>query len=132
MTKRDNGSGFGNAPGPDPVRDLAGIGLGPFNLSLAALADAVPGLDAVFLDRQPEFRWHPGLLLEGARLQVPFLADLVTMVDPTSRWSFLNYLREHDRMFPFFFAERFHVPRTEYEHYCHWVAHSLPSCHFDA
>lgn len=115
-----------------PAHDLVGIGLGPFNLGLAALADAVPGLDAVFLDRRPEFSWHPGLLLEGARLQVPFLADLVTMVDPTSRWSFLNYLREHDRMFPFFFAERFHVPRREYDHYCRWVADSLPSCRFGA
>ncbi|MCK2239869.1 MULTISPECIES: lysine N(6)-hydroxylase/L-ornithine N(5)-oxygenase family protein [unclassified Crossiella] len=116
---------------PD-VHDLAGIGLGPFNLGLAALTDAVPGLDAVFLDRRAEFSWHPGLLLDGARLQVPFLADLVTMVDPTSRWSFLNYLREHDRMFPFFFAERFHVPRREYDHYCAWVARSLPSCRFGA
>ncbi|WHT17490.1 lysine N(6)-hydroxylase/L-ornithine N(5)-oxygenase family protein [Crossiella sp. CA-258035] len=114
------------------VHDLAGIGLGPFNLGLAALADAVPGLDAVFLDRRAEFSWHPGLLIDGAQLQVPFLADLVTMVDPTSRWSFLNYLREHDRMFPFFFAERFHVPRREYDHYCRWVAGSLPSCRFGA
>lgn len=112
------------------VRDLVGVGIGPFNLSLAALADAVPELDAVFLERAPEFRWHPGLLLDGTRLQVPFLADLVTLVDPTSRWSFLAYLRAHERLFPFYFAERFHVPRREYDHYCRWVADSLPSCRF--
>ncbi|MBQ1080806.1 lysine N(6)-hydroxylase/L-ornithine N(5)-oxygenase family protein [Nocardiopsis sp. B62] len=114
------------------VHDLVGVGLGPFNLALAALADAVPGLRARFLEARPDFSWHPGLLLEGARLQVPFLADLVSMVDPTSRWSFLSYLREHDRLFPFYFAEHFHVPRREYDDYCRWVARSLDSCRFDA
>jgi lysine N6-hydroxylase len=115
---------------PHGVYDLVGVGIGPFNLSLAALCDGVPGLDALFLDRQPAFSWHPGLLLEGTVLQVPFMADLVTMADPTSRWSYLNYLREHGRLFPFFFSERFHIPRREYDHYCRWVAERLPSCRF--
>ncbi|MGW4466461.1 lysine N(6)-hydroxylase/L-ornithine N(5)-oxygenase family protein [Micromonospora sp. NPDC004704] len=120
---------------PDPVDtgyDLVGIGLGPFNLGLAALAEPIAGLRTLFVDARPDFAWHPGLLLEGAQLQVPFLADLVSLVDPTNRWSFLNYLREHDRLFPFYFAERFHVPRREYDHYCRWVAESLPSCRFGA
>ncbi|MEV8394712.1 SidA/IucD/PvdA family monooxygenase [Streptomyces sp. NPDC056650] len=112
--------------------DLVGVGIGPFNLSLAALSDGAPGLRTLFLDAKPAFSWHPGLLMEGTVLQVPFLADLVTMADPTSLWSYLNYLREHDRMFPFFFSERFHIPRREYDHYCRWVAESLPSCRFDA
>ncbi|MCA1223226.1 lysine N(6)-hydroxylase/L-ornithine N(5)-oxygenase family protein [Streptomyces sp. 8L] len=115
-----------------PVHDLVGVGIGPFNLSLAALVDAAPGLNALFLDAKPDFVWHPGLLMDGTVLQVPFLADLVTLADPTSRWSYLNYLREHDRMFPFFFSERFHIPRREYDHYCRWVARSLPSCRFGA
>ncbi|NYI03098.1 lysine N(6)-hydroxylase/L-ornithine N(5)-oxygenase family protein [Allostreptomyces psammosilenae] len=113
-----------------PVHDIVGIGIGPFNLSLAALADAVPDLDCLFLDARDTFRWHHGLMLDGARLQVPFLADLVSLVDPTSRWSFLNYLRQHDRLFPFYFAERLHPTRREYDDYCRWVAHSLPTCRF--
>lgn len=112
------------------VHDVVGVGIGPFNLGLAALADAVPELDARFLEREPEFRWHPGLLLDGTRLQVPFLADLVTLVDPTSRWSFLAYLRDRERLFPFYFAERFHVPRREYDDYCRWAARGLRSCSF--
>ncbi|MFD3485451.1 lysine N(6)-hydroxylase/L-ornithine N(5)-oxygenase family protein [Streptomyces sp. NPDC058665] len=112
--------------------DLVGVGIGPFNLSLAALADGAPELRTLFLDAKPAFSWHPGLLMEGTTLQVPFLADLVTMVDPTSPWSYLNYLRQHDRMFPFFFSERFHIPRREYDAYCRWVAESLGSCQFDA
>ncbi|MCX4746500.1 SidA/IucD/PvdA family monooxygenase [Kitasatospora sp. NBC_01287] len=110
--------------------DLLGVGIGPFNLSLAALADRVPGLRALFCERRPEFRWHPGMLVDGARMQVPFLADLVSLVDPTNPWSFLNYLREHERLFPFYFAERFQLPRREYDHYCRWAAEALPDCRF--
>lgn len=117
---------------PTPVYDLVGVGIGPFNLSLAALAHGAPDLRTLFLDAKPAFSWHPGLLMEGTTLQVPFLADLVTMVDPTSPWSYLNYLRHHDRMFPFFFSERFHIPRREYDAYCRWVSDALPSCQFDA
>ncbi|MCP2168623.1 lysine N(6)-hydroxylase/L-ornithine N(5)-oxygenase family protein [Goodfellowiella coeruleoviolacea] len=117
---------------PPAEYDLVGVGIGPFNLGLAALAEPLPELTTLFLDAQPTFRWHPGLLLDDARLQVPFLADLVSLVDPTSRWSFLSYLRAHDRLFPFYFAERFHIPRREYDHYCRWVAESLPSCRFGA
>ncbi|PVG81986.1 lysine 6-monooxygenase [Nocardioides gansuensis] len=112
------------------THDLVGVGLGPFGLSLAALADGVPELDAVFVDQRDSFSWHPGLLIEGATLQVPFLADLVTLVDPTSRWSYLSYLREQGRLFRFYFAERFLVPRREYDAYLRWVAHALPSCRF--
>jgi lysine N6-hydroxylase len=92
--------------------DLAGVGIGPFNLSLAALADPIDGLTAEFYERAPEFRWHPGLMIDGTTVQVPFLADLVSLVEPASRLSFLSYLKERERLFPFYFAERFHLPRA--------------------
>ncbi|MFE4176639.1 lysine N(6)-hydroxylase/L-ornithine N(5)-oxygenase family protein [Streptomyces sp. NPDC056909] len=115
----------------DHPHDLVGIGIGPFNLSLAALADGVHGgLGTAFYDRSPAFRWHPGLLIEDATLQVPFLADLVTLADPTSRWTFLNYLKARDRLFPFYVAERFHILRAEYDAYCRWVSGQLPGLHF--
>ncbi|WP_129839154.1 SidA/IucD/PvdA family monooxygenase [Streptomyces sp. RFCAC02] len=110
--------------------DLAGIGIGPANLSLAALTQPCSGLRAAWYEQRPAFHWHPGLLIEDATLQVPFLADLVTLADPTSRWSFLNYLRHTQRLYPFYFAERFHSPRAEYDAYCRWVAESLPGLHF--
>ncbi|RLK61680.1 lysine N(6)-hydroxylase/L-ornithine N(5)-oxygenase family protein [Actinokineospora cianjurensis] len=110
--------------------DLVGVGIGPANLSLAALASGVGGLRARFLDRSPEFRWHPGLLIDGTTLQVPFLADLVSLVDPTHPLSFLAYLRDKGRLFPFYFAERFHIPRAEYDDYCRWAVKRLPSCTF--
>lgn len=114
----------------DTVRDLVGIGAGPLNLSLAALAHGVPGLETAFYDQRPRFQWHPGLLIEDATLQVPFLADLVTLADPTSPYSFLNYLRSRDRLYPFYFAERFHIHRAEYDAYCRWVSERLPELRF--
>lgn len=110
--------------------DIAGIGIGPFNLGLAALMAEHSDLSAVFLERKPEFRWHAGMLLPGTTLQVPFLADLVTMAKPTHPLSYLNYLHEHDRLFQFYYHENFHVPRLEYDHYCRWASQQLPSCRF--
>ncbi|MER5432766.1 SidA/IucD/PvdA family monooxygenase [Streptomyces sp. NPDC002588] len=119
-------------PHPDTAtpRDLVGIGIGPSNLSLAALAHPLAELDAVFYEQRPRFDWHPGLLIDGARIQVPFLADLVTLADPTSPWTFLNYLRTHQRLYPFYVAERFHIQRAEYDTYCRWVADNLPGLRF--
>ncbi|MCJ8167727.1 lysine N(6)-hydroxylase/L-ornithine N(5)-oxygenase family protein [Atopomonas sediminilitoris] len=112
------------------VRDLIGIGIGPFNLSLAALLDQHAELDACFFEQKAAFNWHQGLLLPGTTLQVPFMADLVSMVCPTSRYSFLNYLQAQDRLFHFYFHENFFTPRREYNHYCQWVAEQLASLHF--
>ncbi|MFF4170389.1 lysine N(6)-hydroxylase/L-ornithine N(5)-oxygenase family protein [Streptomyces sp. NPDC001744] len=116
---------------PDRPHDLVGIGIGPFNLSLAALAHGVPGgLATAFYEQRPAFHWHPGLLLDGATLQVPFLADLVTLADPTSPWTFLNYLKTRERLFPFYFAEKFHIQRAEYDAYCRWASEHIPGLHF--
>ncbi|MGA4848256.1 lysine N(6)-hydroxylase/L-ornithine N(5)-oxygenase family protein [Streptomyces sp. G5(2025)] len=115
---------------PENPRDLVGIGIGPFNLSLAALAQPLGELDTVFYDQHPAFHWHPGLLIDGATLQVPFLADLVTLADPANPWSFLNYLKTRERLFPFYFAERFHIQRAEYDAYCRWVSEHLTGLHF--
>ncbi|WP_247728508.1 lysine N(6)-hydroxylase/L-ornithine N(5)-oxygenase family protein [Halovivax limisalsi] len=115
----------------DAVHDVVGVGLGPFNLGLAAMIDGVEAdIDATFLERTAEFNWHEGMLLEGTTLEVPFLADLVTMADPTNPHSYLNYLRETDRIYQFYFYETFQVPRREYNDYLRWVAERLESCRF--
>ncbi|WP_059105798.1 lysine N(6)-hydroxylase/L-ornithine N(5)-oxygenase family protein [Shouchella shacheensis] len=110
--------------------DVIGIGIGPFNLGLAALLEERTELSAAFFDENTSFEWHPGMLLEGTDLQVPFLADLVTMANPQSRYTFLNYIHENGRMLPFYFFNRFDIPRREYNAYCQWVANQVGSCHF--
>jgi len=110
--------------------ELVGIGLGPFNLALAALAEPCEDMSCLFLDENPEFSWHPGMMVDGATLQVPVLADLVSLVDPTNRNSYLAWLRDQGRLFGFYFSEAWHVPRAEYDAYCRSVAERLASCHF--
>ncbi|GAB2456458.1 lysine N(6)-hydroxylase/L-ornithine N(5)-oxygenase family protein [Jatrophihabitans fulvus] len=111
--------------------DLLGIGLGPFNLGLACLAAPLAGLDCVFLEREAQFEWHPGMMLPDATLQVPFLADLVTMADPTSPYSFLGYLKDVGRLYPFYIRENFYPLRAEYTDYCRWATRRLRSVRFD-
>jgi lysine N6-hydroxylase len=112
-------------PAPDHVHDLVGIGIGPFGLGLAALTDPIDDLDAVFVDAADGFRWHPGMMIEGATIQVPFLADLVTMADPTSRFSFLAFFKATGRLYPFYIRESFYPLRAEYDAYGRWVAEQL-------
>ncbi|MEG4634742.1 SidA/IucD/PvdA family monooxygenase [Microcoleus sp. AR_TQ3_B6] len=116
--------------GEKEIFDLIGIGIGPFNLGLAALLSSIDTHKSVFFDTKHEFSWHEGLLLEDCYLQVPFFADLVTMSDPTSPYSFLNYLHTYGRLYQFSFYETFHIPRNEYNRYCRWVANRLQSLQF--
>ncbi|MFK0042115.1 lysine N(6)-hydroxylase/L-ornithine N(5)-oxygenase family protein [Paenarthrobacter sp. NPDC090517] len=120
MSTQDNGK----------IYDVAGIGVGPFNLGLAALSEPVENLDCVFLDRRESFDWHPGMMLEPAHLQVPFMADLVTLADPTSPFSFLNFLKQTGRLYRFYIRENFYPLRAEYNQYCQWVAGQLESVRF--
>lgn len=114
----------------DGTLDFLAIGLGPFNLGLACLTQPIASLEAVFLEQKEQFAWHPGMLLEGATLQTPFLGDLVTMADPTSPFSFLNYLKAHGRIFAFYIRENFFPSRSEYNQYCQWAADQLPAVSF--
>jgi lysine N6-hydroxylase len=110
--------------------DVIGVGIGPYNLGLAALIDQTDEVKSAFFEKTPEFIWHPGMLIEKMDLQVPFLADLTTFADPKSPYTFMNYLHEHNRMFPFFFHRHFEVPRQEFNHYLQWVAEQLEDLHF--
>ncbi|RZG76736.1 lysine N(6)-hydroxylase/L-ornithine N(5)-oxygenase family protein [Acinetobacter sp. WCHAc060025] len=105
--------------------DFIGVGLGPFNLSLASLLHQKSDLDYLFFEKKAQFDWHAGMQLPHTVLQVPFMADLVSMVDPTSPFSFLNYLKAQQRLYKFYFLEQTHIPRREYNHYCQWVADQI-------
>ncbi|MDL0432927.1 SidA/IucD/PvdA family monooxygenase [Marinobacter sp. TBZ242] len=115
----------------DNTLDFIAIGLGPFNLSLACLAEPLEDLEGLVLDENQQFDWHPGMMLENARLQTPFLSDLVTLADPTSRYSFLNYLKASGRIYSFYIRESFFLLRREYNQYCQWAAGQLSNVRFN-
>ncbi|MGU3540838.1 lysine N(6)-hydroxylase/L-ornithine N(5)-oxygenase family protein [Methylobacterium sp. A54F] len=103
--------------------DILGIGFGPANLSLAiALRDLAPGLSMRFLEGQPRFGWHRGMMLPGADMQISFVKDLVTLRDPTSPFSFINYLHGKGRLNAFLNLKTFNPSRVEYNDYLAWAA----------
>lgn len=115
-----------------PSHDLIGVGIGPSNLSLAALLETVTDVRTRFLDARPDFSWHPGLMLPGARLQTSFLKDLVTAVDPTNPYSFLAYLVEKKRFYDFVNAAFDNIGRCEFADYLAWVANGLKGLAFSS
>jgi lysine N6-hydroxylase len=108
----------------------AGVGAGPANLSLAALFEvARPDRIALF-ERKPEHSWHGSLLFPGVRMQTAWVKDLVSLVDPEHRLSFLNYLVSTKRVFPFLSAQYEEIPRLEFAQYLEWAAAQLPDIHY--
>ncbi|SMF80035.1 lysine N(6)-hydroxylase/L-ornithine N(5)-oxygenase family protein [Pseudobacteriovorax antillogorgiicola] len=112
--------------------EFLGIGIGPFNLSIAALASQVPHYKTLFLDSKDSFSWHPDLMFEDAFMQTSWLKDLVTPVDPTNPNSFLNYLVENKKFYAFLNTSRSTIKRIEFEHYCRWVADRLSNTKFNS
>lgn len=111
--------------------DLLGIGLGPFNLSIAALASTKPEFSTLFLERKKQNTWHPGLLLNDAKMQTSYLKDLVTGVDPTNPYSFLNYLVVQQKFYPFVATGQSVISRLEFADYLCWAARKLGNTRFD-
>ncbi|MFF3454661.1 lysine N(6)-hydroxylase/L-ornithine N(5)-oxygenase family protein [Streptomyces sp. NPDC002730] len=110
---------------PEAVLDLVGVGFGPSNLAVALALDeagATAGCDALFLERQPAFGWHTGMLLDEATMQVSFLKDLVTMRNPASPHSYLCYLRDRGRLAAFINQKSLFPLRTEFHDYLAWCA----------
>ena len=114
----------------DVILDVAGVGIGPFNLSTAALLQPIKKLRAVFYERAQEFQWHSGLLFPEATIQVSFLKDLVTLVDPTNPYSFLSFLSSTKRLYSFITANFPRLTRVEFNQYFQWVSASLPNLRF--
>jgi len=114
--------------------DIIGVGIGPSNLSTAALLWPLrSSVNSIFFDDKKEFSWHPGLMFPYARLQVSILKDLVTMLDPTSAFSFLNYLKERRELYIFAARNGFNkVTRREFELYFKWVASKLENLSFNS
>ncbi|MGV9867094.1 lysine N(6)-hydroxylase/L-ornithine N(5)-oxygenase family protein [Rhodococcus koreensis] len=108
--------------------DIVGVGFGPANLALAIAieeynAECAPGqsVRAMFIERRDQFGWHPGMLLDGATMQIAFPKDLVTFRNPRSAYSFVNYLFERERLVDFVNHQTFFPTRHEFHDYLSWA-----------
>ncbi|WP_148713623.1 lysine N(6)-hydroxylase/L-ornithine N(5)-oxygenase family protein [Chitinolyticbacter meiyuanensis] len=112
------------------VHDLIGIGFGPSNIALAIALDEErqtgKALNALFIEKQPGFAWHKDMLLGHAHMQISFLKDLVTLRNPTSAFTFVNYLHQKSRLPDFINLKTFFPSRHEFNDYLAWAA-----AHFD-
>jgi len=109
--------------------ELLAIGAGPSNLALAvALEELAPkdlAANSLIIERAAAVEWQPGLLLPWAKSQASFLKDLVTLRNPQSEFSFLNYLFTVGRLDDFINMASFTPYRQEISEYFKWVANSL-------
>ncbi len=112
------------------ITNLA-IGLGPSNLSLAALANNQDDLDIHFIEKKPEFTWLEGGLLKNTTVQSSIFRDLVTLVDPTSPFSFLSYLHNEKKIYQFMSANFTNIPRYELNNYYRWAAKRLTNVSYN-
>jgi len=69
--------------------------------------------------------WQRGMMLPWTQSQVSFLKDLVTLRNPLSRFSFVNYLHSVGRLDDFINMGSFLPFRLEISDYLQWVAKSL-------
>jgi L-ornithine N5-oxygenase len=112
---------------PQQVHDLIGVGFGPSNLALAIALEELAethghALDALFIDKQSDYRWHGNTLATQSELQISFLKDLVSLRNPTSPYSFVNYLHQKQRLADFINLGTFYPCRLEYNDYLRWAA----------
>ncbi|MFJ2744716.1 lysine N(6)-hydroxylase/L-ornithine N(5)-oxygenase family protein [Streptomyces sp. NPDC087440] len=106
------------------IHDVIGIGFGPANLALAiALEEENTGLDALFLESSAAHTpWQSGMMLPGSDIQNHPVRDLVSLRNPRSRYSFINFLFENGRLLDHLNLPTEFPLRKEYAQYIDWVA----------
>lgn len=109
--------------------ELLAVGAGPANLALAVAIEelGVDGLaeNSLVIERGHSVEWQRGLLLPWTKSQVAFAKDLVTLRNPRSEFTFLNYLRSVGRLDDFINMGSFEPYRIEVSGYLNWVSESL-------
>ncbi|EGF98827.1 L-ornithine-N-5-monooxygenase-like protein [Melampsora larici-populina 98AG31] len=131
----------------ETIYDILGIGFGPSNLSISVvLAEMNLNLNlqisshsqddrikknpkriirSCFLESHDRFRWHPGMMIPGSRMQISFLKDLATFRNPSSPFTFLQYLHSHNRLASFVNRSTFTPTRREFSDYLTWTSNQV-------
>jgi L-ornithine N5-oxygenase len=108
---------------------LLAVGAGPSNLALAValeeLAPASRAADSLIVERAADAAWQREMLFPWARSQVSFLKDLVTLRNPRSEYTFVNYLHSTGRLDEFVNLDSTTPYRLEISAYLQWVSKSL-------
>ncbi|WP_018353152.1 SidA/IucD/PvdA family monooxygenase [Longispora albida] len=115
-----------------PYYHTVGVGAGPANLSLAALYEEATTESLALFEKSGGPQWHPGLIFPGVSMQTSWMKDLVTLVDPRHKLTFLNYMVTEGRLFALLNSQFATIPRKEYERYIKWAARQIPNIHYSS
>jgi lysine N6-hydroxylase/L-ornithine N5-oxygenase len=114
------------------IYDLVGIGFGPSNIALAITLEEKnqEGYkpDSFFIEKQPGFARHANMMLDNTHMQISFLKDLATMRNPSSHFTFINYLHQKQRLQDFINLKTFFPSRHEFNDYLAWAASHFDHC----
>ncbi len=109
--------------------DLLLIGAGPSNIAVAVameeLGRPTGATKVLMLEAGDAISWHPGMMFAEAQSQVSFLKDLATLRNPTSRFTFLNFLHKSGRLDDFVNLQTFFPYRREISAYLRWCVDQL-------
>ncbi|QDS72570.1 hypothetical protein FKW77_000812 [Venturia effusa] len=104
--------------------DVVCVGFGPAALSLAiALYEQPRPLKVLFIERQSSFSWRgENFPMDRSSMRTNLLQDLVTMRDPLSKFTFLNYLWSTDSLIAYTNLGQMNPPRLVFAKYLAWCA----------
>ncbi|KAH6680997.1 L-lysine 6-monooxygenase (NADPH-requiring)-domain-containing protein [Halenospora varia] len=108
--------------------DLVCVGFGPEGLALAAaIKDNSSSSNVLFLEQNTSF--SSGFQNNTEIISTSFLHDLATLRDPTSQFTFLNYLQVHGKLENFLaHSETVAAPGSDFHGYMEWAAQKCADC----
>src|SRR5690606_32492802 len=114
-----------------PQYDLICIGFGPAGISLGvAIKELIveskldSNFEFLFLESKACFGWHENFLLPGTIINHHPNNDVVTPRNPSSSFSFINFLKSKNRIYKHGFLGG-KVYRSEWNEYLKWCAARL-------
>lgn len=113
------------------IYDVLGVGFGPSNLAVA-IAMHERGYDGnvIFVEQSPAAQWQGQMLLDGSDIQNNPVRDLITPVNPQSRFTFINYLFCSGQLLKYLNVGSHYPLRKLYAKYFQWVAAQFDSVRY--
>lgn len=106
----------------EKIYDVFGIGFGPSNISLAILLEEQGEMTFYFTEASSDSTWQKEMMLDKSDIQNNPHRDLITLHDPRSKYTFLNYLHENNKLECYLNLGTKFPLRKEYSKYINWVS----------
>jgi len=113
------------------IYDALGVGFGPSNIAVAiAMQERGYEGKVVFLEKSAVAQWQGEMLLDGSDIQNNPVRDLITPVNPQSKYTFINYLFSTNQLIKYLNVGSHYPLRKLYAKYIQWVANQLDTVRY--